>query len=104
MSIVSARDDWGKVDFDAIQVGVELGPRDWTITGAEIDTHCITQGGEFHEWYSADSPFGGRVAPPSISYLPARYIFSETYPVSGLFVGWSHQQFDFLRPNRRLIL
>ena len=104
MSTVTLPENFGKVEFDEIQLGKELGPREWTITFSEIDDHCLTQGSEFHEWYSVGYPTGGRVAPPSISYLPGRRLFSEAYPVSGLFVGWSHEQFDLLRPHRKMTL
>ena len=93
----------GRVSYDEIEVGTELGPREWTITPEEIDRHCLSTG-EFHEWYTVGLPSGGRAAPVSISYMPPRYIFSEKVPLSGLFAAWNHQQFQLLRPGVKLIL
>ncbi|MBI4189487.1 MAG: hypothetical protein HY525_02990 [Betaproteobacteria bacterium] len=89
--------------FEDIEVGRKLGPHEWIVTVGDIDKCCLAFG-EFHEWYSVDSPFGGRIAPISISYLPLRAIFTKAYLVQGLFVGWSTETYDVIRPNRKMLL
>ena len=67
-----AEDEHGKrAEFDAIEVGASLGELEWTVSDADIDAQCEMDA-DFHAYYFLDSPWGGRVAPPQISYRPPR--------------------------------
>lgn len=98
------RDERGeRARYEDIEVGRKLAPHEWIVTAENIDKCCLAFG-EYHEWYSVDSPFGGRIAPISISYWPARQLFTKDYYVRGLFVGWSTETYDVIRPNRKMLL
>ena len=58
-----------RTPFEAIEVGTLLGPLEWTVTPEAIERQCRIDE-DYHEWYSVDSPFGGRIAPLLISYAP----------------------------------
>jgi len=85
-----------RADFADIEVGKLLGEMEWTVTDAMIDTQCAIDA-DYHVWYSLDSPWGGRIAPPQISYRPPRWLLSRTYNVRGLFYRW---EMENLRPIR----
>ncbi len=92
-------DEFGeRTAFDAIEVGKDLGSYPWSFTEDEVDLYSMAHT-EFHEWYNIESPFGGRVAPPSITYRFPRWRFAEVYWVRGLFVAWENEQLDVLRPG-----
>jgi len=83
-----AEDEAGKrATFDEIEVGQLLGSMEWTPTEAMIDQQCELDL-DYHAWFSVDSPWGGRIAPPQISYRPPRWLFSRRYNVRGLFYKW----------------
>jgi hypothetical protein len=92
-----AEDAHGKrADFADIEVGKLLGEMEWTVTEAMIDTQCAIDA-DYHVWFSLDSPWGGRIAPPQISYRPPRWLLSRTYNVRGLFYRW---EMENIRPIR----
>ena len=82
--------------FDDIVVGQVLGEIDWLVTEEMIDTQCAIDA-DYDVWYSLDSPWGGRIAPPQISYRPPRWLLSRTYNVRGLFYRW---EMENVRPIR----
>jgi hypothetical protein len=92
-----AEDEHGpRADYDAIEVGKLLGEMDWTVTEAMIDTQCALDA-DYHVWYSVGSPWGGRIAPPQISYRPPRWLLSRTHNVRGLCYRW---EMENVRPIR----
>jgi hypothetical protein len=94
-----AEDEHGKrAEFDAIEVGASLGELEWTVSDADIDAQCEMDA-DFHAYYFLDSPWGGRVAPPQISYRPPRWLLSRTFNVRGLFVGWEMENLKALKPG-----
>jgi len=97
-------DEHGKrATFEDIEVGRSLGELEWTVTGEMIDAQCEMDG-DFHPWFFLDSPWGGRVAPPQLSYRPPRWLLSRTYNVRGLFVGWGMENLKPIRPGVTLLL
>jgi acyl dehydratase len=82
--------------YDEIEVGKKSNPVEWTITTDTIDAFGLMQD-DYHEWYSIDSPFGGRIAPVMASSLIIRTLFP--YYVGGLFAGWEGRMFAPLRPD-----
>ena len=104
-----ARDQRGeRTPFEAIEVGTPLGPLEWTVTPEMLERQCRIDE-DYHEWYSVESPFGGRIAPILSSYAPVRFLFSDKYNIRGLLVGFecehsepdpAQQEDDCLRAPR----
>lgn len=94
-----AEDEKGKrATFEDIEVGRSLGELEWTVTDEMIDTQCEMDG-DFHPWFFLDSPWGGRIAPPQVSYRPPRWLLSRNYNVRGLFVGWEMENLKPIEAN-----
>lgn len=92
-----AEDQHGpRAEFADIEIGRSLGEMDWTITEAMVDTQCALDA-DYDLWYSVDSPWEGRIAPPQITYRPPRWLLSRTFNVRGLFYRW---EMENLRPLR----
>jgi acyl dehydratase len=87
-----------RAEFDEIVVGQVLGEMDWVVTEEMIDTQCAIDA-DYDVWYSLASPWGGRVAPPQISYRPPRWLLSRTYNVRGLFYRWEMENLRPIRPG-----
>src|SRR5665213_2380170 len=83
-----------RVQFSEIEIGNSLGEIEWTVTAEMIDTQCALDA-DYAVWYSLDSPWEGRIAPPQLSYRPPRWLLSRTYNIRGLFVRW---EMDNVRP------
>lgn len=94
-----AEDGHGRrTDYDEIEVGKLLGEMEWVVTDEMIDKQCEMDA-DYHVWYRLASPWGGRIAPPQISYRPPRWLLSRTYNVRGLFVKWEMENVRPIRPN-----
>jgi len=99
-----ARDQRGeRTAFEEIEVGADLGSREWIVTEEMIDHHCEIDE-DYHEWFSVDSPFGGRIAPPLISYPPARFLIATKYNIRGLLTAYECEHFNPIRPNKKMIV
>ena len=99
-----AEDEHGpRASFDEIEVGRALGTLEWTVTDEMIDQQCEMDM-DYHYWYSVDSPWGGRVAPPQLSYRPPRWLISRTYNVRGLFYKWEMENVRAIRPGVTLTI
>lgn len=90
-----------RATYDEIVVGTVLGEMDWVVTEDMIDLQCKLDL-DYDEFYSLDSPWGGRVAPPQITYRPPRWLLSRTYNVRGLFYKWEMQNVRAIRVNESL--
>lgn len=96
------RDAQGKrASYDEIEVGTVLGEMEWTVTEEMIDQQCRMDL-DYDEWYSLESPWKGRIAPPQISYRPPRWLLSRTYNVRGLFYRWKMENVRPIRLNEKL--
>jgi hypothetical protein len=84
--------------FDEIEVGRSLGEMEWVVTEDMIERQCAIDA-DFDAWDSLDSPWGGRIAPPQISYRPPRWLLSRTYNIRGLFYRWEMENVRPLRPG-----
>ena len=92
-----AEDEQGRrASFDEINVGETLGEMEWVVTEEMIAQQCAMDA-DFHRWYFLDSPWGGRIAPPQVSYRPPRWLLSRRYNVRGLFYKW---EIENVRPIR----
>ncbi|MCZ7568372.1 MAG: MaoC family dehydratase [Ardenticatenaceae bacterium] len=100
----SASDETKKrTSYDEIEVGTEFTSKEWVITPEQVDYFC--EGNEdYHEWYSLDSPFGGRIAPPLINYRPARDLFSARYTVRGLLAEYESDYINPVKPNKKMVV
>jgi len=99
-----AEDEHGRrAGFDEIEVGRSLGTLEWTVTEEMIDQQCEMDM-DYHYWYSVASPWGGRVAPPQLSYRPPRWLISRTYNVRGLFYKWEMENVRAIRPGVKLVI
>ena len=97
-----AEDAHGKrVTFDDIEIGKDLGTMEWVVTEDMIDQQCEMDV-DHHYWFAVDSPYGGRIAPPQISYRPPRWLLSRTYNVRGVFYKWEMENVRPLRPGVKL--
>lgn len=97
-----AEDTTGKrATYEDIEVGRSLGSLEWVVTEEMIDQQCHMDI-DYHFWFSVDSPWGGRIAPPQISYRPPRWLISRTYNVRGLFIKWEMENVRPIRPGVKL--
>ena len=84
-------------DYDTIQVGETLGRKDVVITEAMIRS-CAEAIESSHPWYLEASPFGGRIAPPTIFDNDTLNMLDEQYQRFGsIHVG---QAWEFHNPAR----
>lgn len=95
---VEADERGRRATFDDLEVGKSLGELEWKVTEEDIEMQCEMDI-DFHPWFFLDSPWGGRIAPPQISYRPPRWLLSRTYNVRGLFVAWEMENIKPIRPN-----
>jgi hypothetical protein len=87
-----------RATFEDIQVGQSLGEMEWQITDELIDLQCQLDQ-DFDPMYFPQAEGAKRVAPPSITYRPPRWLFSRAYNVRGLFVGWENEMLRAIEPN-----
>jgi hypothetical protein len=90
-----------RATYDEIVVGTVLGEMEWVVTEDMIDLQCKLDL-DYDEFFSLDSPWGGRIAPPQISYRPPRWLLSRTYNVRGLFYKWQMENVRPIRLNEKL--
>lgn len=94
-----AEDAMGKrARYEDIRVGQALGSLRWLVTEEMIDEQCEMDL-DFHTWFSVESPWGGRIAPPQLSYRPPRWLISRTYNVRGLFIKWELENLRPIKPG-----
>jgi hypothetical protein len=94
-----AEDDNGpRTTFENIEIGKVLGEMDWVVTPEMIDAQCHMDL-DYDVLYSLSSPWGGRVAPPQISYRPPRWLLSRTYNIRGLFCRWEQENLKPILPD-----
>ena len=86
-----------RAQFEDITIGQSLGEMRWEITDELIDLQCRLDQ-DFDPLYF---PKAGvkRIAPPSITYRPPRWLFSRAYNVRGLFVRWENEMFREIEAN-----
>ncbi len=90
-----------RTEYDELVIGAEFDAEDRVLTFQQIDYFC--QGNhDYHEWYSVDSPFGGRICPPLMNYRPPRDMFSAKYNVRGLLYEYETENINPIRPNKKL--
>ena len=84
-------------DYDTIEIGEILGQKEVLITDEMIRTsaHAIES---TRPWYYDDSPFGGRIAPPTIFDNDTLNILDETYQRFGSI--HAKQAWEFKNPLR----
>jgi len=74
---------------------------EWSVTEEMIDRQCRMDL-DYDEFYSLDSPWGGRVAPPQTQYRPPRWLLSREYNVRGLFYRWKMENVRPIKLNETL--
>ncbi len=84
-------------DYDTIQIGEVLGRKDVLITDEMIRT-CAAAIESTHPWYFEDSPFGGRIAPPTIFDNDTLRTLDEQYARFGSI--HAKQAWEFTYPAR----
>jgi hypothetical protein len=90
-----------RATYEEIEVGAVLGEMEWVVTEEMVDLQCRLDL-DYDEWYSLDSPYGGRIAPPQIQYRPPRWLLSRAYNVRGLFYRWKMENVRPIRVNETL--
>jgi len=97
-SRVAADSQGPRARFEDIEVGRVLAEMDWVVTDEMIDTQCAIDD-DYDVWFSLHSPWGGRIAPPQITYRPPRWLLSRAYNVRGLFYKWEMENVRPIRPG-----
>jgi len=96
-----ANDRFGpRTTYEELEIGKDLGTEVFLVTQAQIDQVCDRQE-DHHPYYEVNSPFGGTVAPMSMTYMLTRSLFSQTYSVRGLFYNWALECVRPVRPGVR---
>jgi hypothetical protein len=62
------RPDPAETIWENLPLDQELGPLETTISDHDVKSYCYAVD-DFHPWYLHDSPFGGRVVPPTLLSL-----------------------------------
>jgi acyl dehydratase len=83
--------------YETINVGEVLGRKEVLITDEMIQT-CARAIESTHPWYFETSPFGGRIAPPTIFDNEALNILDEKYERFGSI--HAKQSWEFKHPAR----
>ncbi len=97
-----ARDEMGaRATFDEIEVGKDLGELEWVVSADDIAKQCVDDD-DHDAWFTAASPFGGRIAPPQIQYRPPRWLIARNYNVRGVFYKWELENVKPIRPDERI--
>ncbi len=86
-----------KLNYQNIEVGEELGKKEVLITDEMIQA-CANAIESKHPWYFEDSPFGGRIAPPTIFDNDTLRMLDESYDRFGSI--HSRQVWEFKNPAR----
>jgi 3-hydroxybutyryl-CoA dehydratase len=84
-------------DYDTIAIGEVLGQKEVLITDDMVRT-CAGAIESSHPWYFEDSPFGGRVAPPTIFDNDTLRMLDEQYERFGSV--HAKQAWEFKHPAR----
>jgi len=87
--------------FEDVQIGTRLGEMEWVVTQDMLELQCRLDL-DYDEFYSLDSPWGGRIAPPQIQYRPPRWLLSRTYNIRGLFYRWKMENVRPIRLGEKL--
>mgnify|MGYP003589610134 CR=1 FL=1 len=86
-----------KFSYETIDVGEELGRKEILITDEMIRT-CAGAIESARPWYFEDSPFGGRIAPPTIFDNETLRMLDENYERFGSI--HAKQAWEFKNPAR----
>ena len=85
------------ISYEAVTVGEEFRSDDFLIKPEDIDTYAYAVD-DHHPWFYEDSPFGGRIAPPTLLGNQALLMRHSRYLINaGLH---AKMQFEFLEPLR----
>lgn len=90
-----------RTEYDEFEIGAEFKPYELALTPQQIDYFCEGHQ-DYHEWYSVNSPFGGRICPPLMNYRIARDMFSSRYNVRGLLYEYETENINPMRPGKRM--
>lgn len=82
-----------RFDFETIQIGEVLGKKTIAITDALIRS-CAHAIESRHPWYFEDSPYGGRIAPPTIFDNESLNMLDEQYERFGSIHAGQAWQFE----------
>lgn len=82
--------------YDEVKVGEDLGFADYMVKD-EIVQRYAEAIEDFHPWYLEDSPFGGKIAHPTMAALYCMSVFLNRYniPEGGIH---TKQRWKFLNP------
>jgi 3-hydroxybutyryl-CoA dehydratase len=86
-----------KFVYENVQIGEELGKKEVLIT-EDLIRSCAQAIESNHPWYFQDSPFGGRIAPPTIFDNDTLRMLDETYERFGSI--HAKQSWEFKNPAK----
>jgi acyl dehydratase len=85
------------LSYEAVTVGEEFRSDDFLVKPEDVDTYAYAVD-DHHRWYMEDSPFGGRIAHPTLLGNQALLMRHSRYIVpAGLH---AKMQFEFVEPVR----
>lgn len=85
------------ISYEAVTIGEEFTSDDFLIKPEDVDTYAYAVE-DHHPWYFEDSPFGGKIAPPTLLGNQALSMRHSRYTIgAGLH---AKMQFEFLEPLR----
>ncbi len=89
----------GTHDLLQAEIGEEITPVEMVITEEMVERQAWAND-DYNPWYMKDSPFGGRIAPPTfLSYDTDIMIWNHFVLPEGKGV-WAKQEFEFIKPLR----
>jgi len=87
----------GTHELLSAEIGHEITPLEMVITEEMVERHAWAND-DYNPWYLKDSPFGGRIAPPTfLSYDTDIMIWNHFALPEGKGI-WAKQKFEFMRP------
>jgi acyl dehydratase len=94
---IPAVHDFPLLTYDGLKVGEEFVSDTYLVTPEEIETYAFAVD-DHHPWFTGLSPFGGPVAPPTLTANQALRLRHSKYTVhAGLH---AKMQFEFVEPIR----
>lgn len=99
-----AEDEHGvRSSYEEIEVGKDLGALEWTVSTDDVEKQCILDD-DFDEWFTVDSPYGGRIALPQVAFRPPRWLLSRNYNIRGLLYKWGMENVKVIKPGMKIVV